>query len=117
MDKILHEIGDALLAFLLGLMPSALGAVVGLFYETGITWSRRFAQLSVGVIVSYFVTNAANALWPVDPFVRQAIGFVVGMIAFKATPRFIASCTDMIAEAPSKIFERVLALFPRKDAQ
>lgn len=116
MDKLIHEVGDALAAFLLGLLPSGLGAVVGLFYETGITWSRRFAQLSVGVIVSYFVTNAVGALWPLNPFVLQAIGFVVGMIAYKATPRFIASCTDMIAEAPSKIFERVLALFPRKDA-
>ena len=108
MEKLIHEIGAALLSFLVGLTPAAFGAAVSLAYETGLTWSRRFVQMSVGIIVSYFSTNAIAAIWPQDPFVIQAIGFVVGMIAFKATPRFIEGLVEKVALLPAAIFDRVL---------
>ncbi|MBB4618015.1 hypothetical protein [Sphingomonas abaci] len=121
MDKLLHEIGAALLAWMLGLVPAALGALISLVFEPDVTWSRRFAQLAVGVTVSYFVTNATAALWPwppLDPYVRQAIGFVVGMVAFRATPKFITGAEETIGRAPGQLLDRVLAVLPgRKDAK
>ncbi|TPG14354.1 hypothetical protein [Sphingomonas oligophenolica] len=112
MDKLLHEIAGAAMTFLVGLMPAALGAAVSLAYETGLTWSRRFVQMSVGIVVSYFATNAIGAVWPQQPFVIQAVGFVVGMIAFKATPKFIDGAADKVAGLPGAIVDRVL---PKKD--
>ena len=115
MKDLLHEFGGAMMAFLTGLVPAALGAAVSLAYETGLTWSRSFLQMSVGIVVSYFGTGVIRVLWPwgqPDPFVIQAVGFVVGMIAFKATPKFIAGLSERVIEIPAAIFDR---FFPRKD--
>lgn len=120
MDKLIHELLATAATFIVGLLPAALGAAVSLAYETGLTWSRRFVQMSVGVVVSYFATGALAALWPwgsPDAFVIQAVGFVVGMIAFKATPRFITGCSDAIASAPRAVLDRFLNLLPGKDAK
>jgi hypothetical protein len=116
MDKILHELGATALAFLAGLVPAALGAAVSLAYETGLTWSRRFTQMSVGIVVSYFATGVIRVLWPwgvPDPFVIQAVSFVLGMIAFKATPKFIAGLSERVTDIPAAFFDR---FFPRKDS-
>lgn len=115
MKDLLHELGSTLLAFFVGLVPAALGAAVSLAYETGLTWSRRFLQMSVGIVVSYFATGVIRVLWPwghPDPFVIQAVGFVVGMIAFKATPKFIAGLSERVTDIPAAFFDR---FFPRKD--
>lgn len=112
MDKLLHELAAAILSFLIGLVPAALGAAVSLAYETGLTWSRRFLQMSVGVIVSYFAGGAIGAVMTLNPFVLQAVGFVIGMIAFKATPRFIAGASDRVPDTALAVLDRFL---PRKD--
>lgn len=115
MKDILHELGVTLLGFVLGLMPAALGAAVSLAYEPGLTWSRRFTQMSVGIVVSYFATGVIRVLWPwgvPDPFVIQAVSFVLGMIAFKATPKFIAGLSERVTDIPAAFFDR---FFPRKD--
>lgn len=117
MDKLFHELTATILTVLAGLVPAALGAAVSLAYESGLTWSRRFAQMSVGIVVSYFATGAIGAVFGFGPFVLQAIGFVVGMIAFKATPKFITACSDALASAPSRFVDRILALLPGKDAK
>jgi hypothetical protein len=115
MDKLLHELIEGLLTFLAALVPPALGAIVSLLYETGLTWAQRATQLWVGVVVSYFIQRAAGALYPFHPFVLQAVGFILGMIAFKATPGFISGCSTVAAELPALLRDRVLALLPRKD--
>ena len=112
MDKLLHDLLAAIGAFLLALVPAALGAAVSLAYESGLTWSRRFVQMGVGIVVSYFSTNAIGALVALSPFVLQAVGFVVGMIAFKATPRFIAKISDRLPDAADAVLDRIL---PRKN--
>jgi hypothetical protein len=114
MDKLIHEIGAALLAFVISLMPAALGAAVTLAYETGLTWSRRFVQMSVGIVVSYFATGAIGAVVTFSPFVIQAIGFVVGMIAFKAVPRFRDGMVEAVADLPGTIRDSIPFL-RRKD--
>ncbi len=72
-------------------------------------------QVWVGIVVSYFMTNAVGAMISLHHFVAQAIGFVFGMIAFKAAPGFITGCSAVLAELPGKLSERLLALIPRKD--
>jgi len=117
MDKYLHQLFETFLAFLGGLTPAALGAAVSLAYEKGLTWSDRFVQFAVGVCVSYFAGGVIAAIWPwkpIDPFVLQGITFTLGMIAFKATPRFISSASDVVAGLPGDILRRI---FPRKDGE
>ncbi len=115
MKDLLHEFGTWLLAFIVSLVPAGLGAVVSLLVEAGLTWGQRITQVWVGIVVSYFVTNAANAMFGLHPFVSQAIGFLVAMVAFKGAPGFIAGCSAVLAELPGKLSERLLALIPRKD--
>lgn len=116
MEKPLHQMLEAFVALLVGLTPAALGAAVSLAYEKGLTWSERFVQFAVGVCVSYFAGNLIGALWPwkpIDPFVLQGITFTLGMIAFKATPRFTAAAADAVAEIPVRLRDRFLP--PKKD--
>lgn len=111
MDKLTHQLIDALISLLIGLTPAALGAGVSLMYEKGLTWGDRFARLAVGVTVSWFTSRAVGALWPwppIDPFVLQGITFTLGMIAYKATPPFISSASTIVAGLPSAIAERFL---------
>ena len=115
MKDLLNDFGTWLLAFVVSLVPAGLGAVVSLLVEAGLTWGQRITQVWVGIVVSYFVTNAANALFGLHPFVSQAIGFLVAMVAFKGAPGFIAGCSAVLAELPGKLSERLLALIPRKD--
>lgn len=114
MKDLLHDIVAALLAFLIGLMPAALGAAVSLAYETGLTWGRRFVQLSVGVVTSYFATRVAGAVWPLSHFVEQGVGFVVGMIAYRSVPRFRDGLVEAIAELPGRVMD-ALPFLKRKD--
>jgi hypothetical protein len=113
MKDILHEASTALLAFAIGLVPAALGAAVSLAYEAGLTWAMRFTQFAVGVTVSYFATNVTVSIWarwagsPPDPYIQQAVGFVVGMIAFKAVPRFRDSAVEAVASLPSTLRDMI----------
>ena len=94
MPKFLHDLLDAVLAFLIALVPGALGAAVSLVYEEGLTWSRRITQMMVGITVSYFARNLAHSLTGWDDYLLPAVGFVVGMTAFKATPALIAGIVE-----------------------
>lgn len=112
MKEYIHEASITVFAFLLGLLPAALGAAVSLVYEPGLSWRQRFVRLCVGVTVSIFTTNSVAAMWPMGLAMAQGIGFVLGMIAFRATPIFISAATDQVAKLPAALFERI---FPRKD--
>lgn len=114
MNKSIEQFADTGLAFLIGLTPAALGAAVSLAYEKGLTWSERFTQFSVGIIVSWFASRAIGALMTLDPFVLQAVTFTLGMIAFKTVPKLISSFSDTIASLPSDFRERLLAWLPKK---
>lgn len=112
MKDILHDLIAAVCAFLIGLVPAALGAVVSLAYERGLTWSDRFVQFGVGVCVSYFAGGAIGALVSLDPFVLQAVRFTLGMVAFRATPRLTSTLIDRVVDGAGTLLDRVL---PRKD--
>lgn len=114
MDKILHDAVAAIVTFLLSLVPAAVGSTVSLAFEAGLTWAQRFVQLFVGIAVSYFATNLVTAIYPVSEPVRQAIGFVAGLIAFKAAPRFRDEVVDAVAGIPGQIRDAIPFL-RRKD--
>jgi hypothetical protein len=114
MEKQFHAALEAFLALLVGLSPSALGAAVSLAYEKGITWTERFVQFAVGTCVSFFAQRAIGATITLNPFMLQAIAFLVGLVAFKATPKFISSCSDAVAGLPVEIRDRILTWFPKK---
>lgn len=112
MQKILEFI-DALLTFSIGLVPGAMGAAVSLAYEKGLTWTDRFTQFAVGIVVSWFASRAMGAMFNLDPFVLQGAAFSIGMIAFRATPRVASAAIDTVAGLPAAIRDRFLP--PKKD--
>lgn len=121
MDKLFHDASVAAVAFVASLIPATLGSAVSLAFEPDVSWPRRVVQMMVGVTVSYFVTNASVVLspWqPIDLAVKQALGFVLGMIAFRATPKFINGAGEALGAAPGRVLDRLLAFLPgRKDAK
>lgn len=116
MEAKLQAFLEACLTLMAGLAPGAIGAAVGMAWRKGLTWRDRFVQLAVGIVVSWFATRAIGAIFPHwEPFVLQAVAFTFGMIAFEATPRFIAAAADTVAALPARIADRFLP--GRKDGQ
>jgi hypothetical protein len=116
MDKHLAQIWEAITTFAIGLSPAALGALVAVSYEKGLTWADRFTQFAVGVVVSYFTTRVVGAVVTLDPFVLQGVSFSIGMIAFKAAPRFISGAAEVLGSLPGEIRDRILPA-KRKDGK
>lgn len=122
MDKTLHDVGVAIVAFLIGLLPAALGAAVSLAYEQTLTWRLALMQFSVGVVVSYFAKLAFIAActfyWHAapNPYVEQAVSFTLGMIAFRATPRFRDSVIEIVVGLPDML-RNLVPFLRRKDPQ
>lgn len=116
MEKHLAQIWEAVTTFAVGLSPAALGALVAVSYEKGLTWADRFTQFAVGVVVSYFTTRVVGALLHLDPFVLQGVSFSVGMVAFKAAPRFISGAAEAIGTLPGALRD-LIPLLKRKDGK
>jgi hypothetical protein len=115
MPKILHDFLEAAVALLASLVPAGLGSIVSMLYDLPPTWAKRITQLWVGIVVSYFVQRAAGAIYPLHPFVLQALSFWVGMIAFKAAPSFVSGCATAAGELPAILRDRLLAFLPSKE--
>lgn len=90
--------------------PAAFGATVAQIHHRGLAWRDRLLAYVNGILVSYYVTLGLTAWWRLDQFVSQSVGFVLAMIAFKATPKFIAACTDALASLPGRLTD----LLPKK---
>lgn len=114
MEKHFEQLLDSILALVVGLTPAALGAAVSLAYEKGLTWSERCVQFAVGIVVSWFASRAIGAIMTLSPFVLQGVTFTLGMIAFRAVPRFMSSCSDAIATLPTDLRSRI---FPKKEGE
>lgn len=107
-EKLAQDLIEAGSALVSAIAPAALGSAVAQAYQKGLGWRDRLVQWTVGVCVSYFVTSAVAALLGLNPFVAQGVGFVLGMIAFQATPKFISSASDTIASLPAAIRDFLL---------
>jgi len=99
----LHSFLDAVRDVAAALAPSALGAAVAQAYQKGLSFRDRLIQWAVGIAVSHFVTRAIAAWLGLQLEVGQGVGFVLGVIAFQATPKFIAGAGDTLGGLPTSI--------------
>lgn len=99
------EVGRAIGA---ALAPAAIGATVQQLYRRGLSWGERVAQMFVGIVVSYFAGLALVAIFEPHPFIAQAIGFVLAMIAYEAVPGFTSNAVDVVAGLPAMLRDRFL---------
>lgn len=106
-EGFLHQIIAGLQDAASALAPAAIGAAVGQAWEKGLSFSQRLMQWAIGICVSYYVGGGLEAWLRLDPFVSDAISFVLAMIAFKATPRFIAGGVDVIGALPADLRARL----------
>ncbi|MDB5688555.1 MAG: hypothetical protein JWL91_431 [Sphingomonas bacterium] len=106
-EHLLGDIVDTAKALASALAPAALGSAVAQIHEKGMGWRDRVLAYVAGICTSYYVTLGLSAWFHLDPFVTQAIAFVLGMIAVKSTPRFIAAASDLIASLPGLIRDRI----------
>ncbi len=106
-DDLLHAFIAGLLKLLAALVPAALGALISQLLQRGIALRDRFIQVTVGIVVSYYVTLGLVAWLVLDPFVGQAVSFVIGLSAYQATPKLIASISEACARVPGLIADRI----------
>ena len=83
------------------LAPAAFGSLIAQLYERGMGWRDRLVAYVVGILVSYYVTLGLTAWFGFDQFVSQSVAFVLGMIAYRAAPKFAANLVDAIASIPT----------------
>lgn len=108
MDKNdLHGYLQAVLTFLGGIAPGAIGAAVAVAYEKSLTWGQRFLQFAIGIIVSYFATLVVRENTSFGPFLIQSISFTVGLIAYKAVPGFTESAAETARSVPKDLWDFV----------
>lgn len=105
-DRIVHDILEGVQAIASALTPAAVGAAIGQAWEKGLSWTQRISQWVVGICVSYYVGFAIEAAMNLDAFVADAVKFIIAMIAFQATPRFIRGAVDAVGTLPDRIRDR-----------
>lgn len=113
MQTLMHYL-EAIASVLLELWPGALGSLVAVIYEwdPGLTWRQRVAQWIAGICVSYYLGILLAHVFGWDGFGAESAKFMVGMVAFKSAPKFIAKASDVIGDLPQDLRDRFL---PRKD--
>jgi len=100
LSEFLNDIWDWGQTAAAALAPAALGSAVGQAWRPSLSWRQRLVQWVTGICVSYYVTMAASELFDFSPFVAQAVGFVIAMVAFEAAPKFTRAAGDLAAEIP-----------------
>lgn len=119
-ETLVHDAADAVKNLLAAAAPSAIGAGVSALYQRGLSFRDWCVQCSVGIAVSWYFGLGFAAIWgwftghPADPFALQSIRFVLGLIAFQTTPRFITGAGDALAALPGGLKDRLLDLIPSR---
>jgi hypothetical protein len=96
------------------LAPGALGAAVSIATQTGLSWAQRFLHLAIGIIVSYYVGEAARDVFGLSDMVKSSIGFVAGLAAFESVKNLRGSIAEIAKTAPHDIWNNVKSWFGRK---
>lgn len=65
-------------------VPGAIGAAIGQMFEAGLGWRDRLAQWTVGLTFAAFLVPAAGHVFGWGQPLVNAVGFVIGTLAFKA---------------------------------
>lgn len=107
----LNDISDAAMAIgrdmLAAIGPAMAGSGVGQAWSTGLTWRQRTIQWLTGILVSYYVTKGVTEVFGLGPFMGQAIGFVIAMMAFEVAPKIIAAASATAARIPEFVADFV----------
>lgn len=85
-------------------LPGAIGAAVGQMWEPGLSFRQRLVQWCVGLAFAVFIVPGIGHVFGwADPIV-DAVGFVVGTMAFKAarplTQAFIDGGSSTLRSMP-----------------
>lgn len=101
----LPEIPDAIVTagrdLIAAFGPAMAGSGVGQAWSKGLTWRQRIVQWLVGILVSYYVTRGLAEIFGLGPFMAQAIGFVVAMMAFEVAPNIIDAASTIAKRLPT----------------
>lgn len=84
----LIDMARAVWDWLQPLIPGALGAAVGQAWERGLGLRDRLIQWAVGLLFAAYVVPGLGHLLHWGQPVTNAVGFVVGTIAFKAVGKW-----------------------------
>lgn len=105
-DQLLESALNALSA----IAPGAIGSLVSQFYEWDpeLSMRQRVAQWIAGIAVSYYVGLGLKVLAGWDGVGAQSVQFVLGLIAFKAAPRFIEKASEVIGNLPQDVRDWIL---------
>ena len=108
-EKLLHDIYDALAAMLAALAPGAFGSAVAVAHswDEGLTWPRRLMQWGIGIIVSYYINLGLAEWFGLGHFVAQSSGFVIGLIAFRSAPPFINGMANFAGSLPDFLRDKL----------
>lgn len=110
----LHDAALGALTFAKALVPGALGAAVAVAVQTALTWTQRFIQMAVGIIVSYYAGEAAAVLFGAEGVVKNAIGFTAGVGAFETAKALRVSIGDFVRESPKQLWTWLHNWLPTK---
>jgi hypothetical protein len=114
-ESILEHLVSAAQDAASALAPAAIGAAVGQAWEKGLSFGQRLLQWAVGICVSYYVGGGLAGWFHLDAFVLDAVKFMLGMIAFKATPRFISGGVAVAGGLPEQLRDRLLGPAKKED--
>ena len=109
-----HEAALWALTLAKALIPGALGAAVAVAVQTALTWTQRFVQIAVGIVVSYYAGEAAATLLGADGVVKNAIGFTAGVGAFETAKALRVSLGEFVREAPKQLWTWLHNWLPTK---
>jgi hypothetical protein len=107
-EKFAAELQALVEAAIAALAPAAFGAAVAAVYEKGLRWTERLFQWAVGSIVAYYVTLGLGAWFGLSGPACSSVSFVIGLIAFRATPLFIASASSAVGSLPAWLRDRFI---------
>lgn len=93
---LLHDFGLTLLA-------GFLGAIVALAYMPGLTWRQQVAATLAGGLTASFVCWALQDWLHLSAAIAGGLSFVVGLVAFRATPALMAGVAASCEGLPSHI--------------
>lgn len=75
-------------------VPGAIGAAVGQAWEPGLSFRQRLVQWGVGLAFAVFIVPGLGHMFGWGDPIVDAVGFVVGTLAFKAVPTLQAAFID-----------------------
>jgi len=100
-EKLLDVAIDTVANAAASMMPGALGAIVAQAWEKGLTLTERLVAIGAGCIISYYATALVLWAFRIDPFAGQSVGFVFGLVAYKAAPDFQRNAIATVVDLPT----------------